>query len=277
MGPRSFQKGELLLVLLKLLERGPMPEGEILDELHDLFGLEYRLTPASVLAALEALEAEGLVEAAAHRGSAVYEIADDGIEAIGQRADAVVLERIGKAGESRQAPEGSASLMLERVAVLFTDLVGSTDLLDRLGDDAAHHLRRRHFALLRHAVREHGGREVKSLGDGLMVVFGSARPAVACGLAMQRAVAAHEDPLLLRVGIASGETVCDDGDYFGRPVIVARRLCDVARDGDILVSDPPPGQVAGSRAEPLEPLVLKGLSEPVPASAMRPEPLAQIA
>ena len=254
-----------------------MPEGEILDELHDLLGLEYRLTPATVLAALEALEAEGLVEAAALGGSAVYEIAGEGIEAIGKRADAVVLERIGQASESRQAPEGLASLVLERVTVLFTDLVGSTDLLDRLGDDAAHHLRRRHFALLRRAVREHGGREVKSLGDGLMVVFGSARAAVACGLAMQRAVAAHEDPLLLRVGIASGETVRDEGDYFGRPVVVARRLCDVARDGDVLVSEPPPGQVAGSRAEPLEPLVLKGLSEPVPASAMRPEPLAQIA
>jgi class 3 adenylate cyclase len=277
MGRRLFRKGELLLVVLKLLERRPMPEGEILDELHELLGLEYRLTPASVLAALEALEAEGLVEATALRGSAVYKIAGKGIEAIGQHADAAVLGRISRASESGQAPERSASQVLERVAVLFTDLVGSTELLDRLGDDAAHHLRRRHFALLRHAVREHGGREVKSLGDGLMVVFGSARPAVACGLAMQRAVAAHEDSLLLRVGIASGETVREDGDYFGRPVIVARRLCDAAGDGDMLVSEPPPGHVAGSRAESLEPLVLKGLSEPVAASAMRPGPLPQIA
>jgi class 3 adenylate cyclase len=118
---------------------------------------------------------------------------------------------------------------------------------------------------------------VKSLGDGLMVAFGNARAAVACGLAMQRAVAECEDPLELRVGIASGEAVGEDNDYFGRPVIVARRLCDAARGGEVLVSEPPPGLVAGSAARELEPLVLKGLSQPVAASAMRVHPLALIA
>src|SRR5438445_527227 len=59
------------------------------------------------------------------------------------------------------------------VAVLCTDLVGSTERLDRLGDDAADELRRVHFALLRAAVADSGGQEIKSLGDGLVVSFAS--------------------------------------------------------------------------------------------------------
>ena len=151
-------------------------------------------------------------------------------------------------------------------------MVGSTDLLERLGDDAAHKLRRRHFALLRQAIGDHKGREVKSLGDGLMVVFATAQDAVACALAMQWAVATCEDPLELRVGIASGETLKEDDDYFGRPVIVAQRLCDAASGGDVLIPEPTRGLAAsstGQQLEPLGPLVLKGLSEPVPAAAVR--------
>jgi class 3 adenylate cyclase len=166
---------------------------------------------------------------------------------------------------------------LEHVAILFTDVVGSTELLDRLGDVAAHHLRRRHFALLRRVIGDHGGREVKSLGDGLMVAFAATADAVACALAMQRAVAAGEHPLELRIGIAAGETVREDGDYFGRPVIVARRLCDAAHGGEVLVSEPTPELTADRLAHEVRPLgrlSLKGLREPVTAAALRPRPLA---
>jgi len=74
------------------------------------------------------------------------------------------------------------------VTLLFTDLVGSTALLDQLGDDAAEQVRRTHFRLLRDAVAAHGGAEVKNLGDGLMVVFASAVDAVGCAVTMQQAV-----------------------------------------------------------------------------------------
>jgi class 3 adenylate cyclase len=271
---RSFQKFELLLVALWLLQRRPMREGEILGELDGLLGGEYRVTPGGVLLALEALEAEGLVGVAALRGSAVYRVTRAGIEAVGRRADAAVLARANRAARSARASERSVNYEPEQVAILFTDVVGSTELLERLGDEAAHDLRRRHFALLRRAVRDHQGREVKSLGDGLMVVFGSARAAVACSLAMQRAC---QHPLQLRIGIAAGETVREEDDYFGRPVIVARRLCDAARGGQVLVSDPTRGLVAGAAAhqlQPVGPLVLKGLSEPVPVGAIRLRPLA---
>jgi class 3 adenylate cyclase len=272
---RGFGRGELLLVVLKLLEERTMAEGELLDELHALLSDEYRLTPGGVLAALEALEAEGLVRAAVLHGAPVYAITQEGAHAVRVRAGAPVLASLSGPERSGRATEDSVSHVLEHVTVLFTDIVGSTELFDRLGDAAAHGVQRRHFALLREAIRRHGGREVKCLGDGLMVVFAGARGATACAVAMHRAVSASDDPLGLRVGIASGEAVCEDEDYFGRPVILARRLCDRAAGGEVLMAEPPPGKVAGLSPQPLEPLELKGLSQPVTACAMRPESLTR--
>jgi class 3 adenylate cyclase len=253
---------ELLLAILRLLEQGPMPARELVRASDRLVGHGHgrRGTPGRVLVALEALEAEGLVEPAALRGSAVHRITREGSDAVRRHAD------------------GGAGSAHEQVTILFTDMVGSTAMLDRLGDAAAHELRRRHFALLRGAARDHGGREVKSLGDGLMLAFADARAALECALAMQRAVTDDEDPLQVRIGIASGATVCEDGDHFGRPVIVARRLCDAARGGDVLVSEPMRDLVAAGGAahgfESLGPLALKGLREPVVASAVRAPSLA---
>ena len=68
------------------------------------------------------------------------------------------------------------------VTLLFTDLVGSTEILEQLGDDAADDLRRIHFELLRETVEDFGGQEVKNLGDGLMVVFASAADAIASAI-----------------------------------------------------------------------------------------------
>jgi class 3 adenylate cyclase len=265
---RPLQNDELLLAVLRTLEQRSMSEGELVADLDASLGRDYRLVRRRVLVALAALEAEGLVQAATVHGSPVYRITLEGKEAVSQRAHAPVLGRVDRAARSGEEPERSNEL--EQVTILFTDVVGSTDLLDRLGDDATHRLRRRHFALLRRAIRDHEGREVKSLGDGLMVVFGTAHDAVACALAMQHAVASCQDPIRLRIGIASGKALREDDDYFGRPVIVARRLCDAARGGDVLIPEPTGELVTGAhQLEPRGPLVLKGLSEPVPASAVR--------
>ena len=70
----------------------------------------------------------------------------------------------------------------ENVAVLFSDMVGSTALASSLAQDAADALRREHFAILRQAIAAAGGTEVKNLGDGLMVVFGAASAALSVGL-----------------------------------------------------------------------------------------------
>ena len=114
------------------------------------------------------------------------------------------------------------------VSVLFTDLVGSTELLERVGPDRAEQLRVEHFGALRGTMGD--GREVKSLGDGLMVVFDSARgPELAAAVAMQQAIEARNrrgtDPLSVRMGLSSGEADVAEDDYFGVPVVEAARLC----------------------------------------------------
>jgi class 3 adenylate cyclase/DNA-binding CsgD family transcriptional regulator/tetratricopeptide (TPR) repeat protein len=159
------------------------------------------------------------------------------------------------------------------ITFLFTDLVGSTELLERLGDDDAETLRRTHFRILREAVTAAGGQEVKNLGDGLMVAFESAVAAVDCAVAIQRAVQRHNRGhparrLEVRVGLHVGEPIRDEDDYFGHTVVVAKRLCDAAAGGQILASDLVRGLV-GSRSrfhfEPVGPLALKGLAEPLAA------------
>jgi DNA-binding NarL/FixJ family response regulator len=157
------------------------------------------------------------------------------------------------------------------VTILFTDLVGSTALFDRQGDEAAEVVRREHFASLRRVVREYGGREVKSTGDGLMVAFSSAVSAVRCAVDMQRATARHGQ-LELSVGLDAGEPLPDGEDLYGTPVIVASRLCDAAGPGEILASEVV-CRVAGPRLaeamQPAGPLRLRGISERVSASHVR--------
>jgi len=276
---RSIGSGELLLVVLRLLEQRPMDAGELLAELNRALGWRDCPTPGAVLIALASLEEESLVEVAPRGRRDQYRITEGGGEAVRRRADVTVTPRAGRARRGGAASRRPAGHELEQVAILFTDVVRSTEMLDRLGDEAAHEIRRRHFELLREAVGAHGGREVKSLGDGLMVVFDSPQAAAVGALAMQRAVAACDDAVELRVGIAAGETVREDDDYFGRPVVVARRLCDAAGAGETLVSGSARGLVADSAVvrEERHPLMLKGLSEPVTPIVLRARELAPAA
>ncbi|MBV8295265.1 MAG: AAA family ATPase, partial [Acidimicrobiia bacterium] len=157
------------------------------------------------------------------------------------------------------------------VAVLFTDIVGSTELLTRLGDDAFEGVRRRHFRTLGAIVGSAGGTEVKKLGDGLMAVFKSPLDAVACGTAIQRAMARQnlatgDGPVEVRVGLHVGEPIRDGEDYVGTPVVVAKRLCDLAFGGQVLTSSLV-RELVGSRSDasfkPLGRQALKGFAEPV--------------
>ena len=102
------------------------------------------------------------------------------------------------------------------VSVLFTDLVGSTELADRLDPDAAHALRPEHFTLLRDAVTAHGGNEIKNLGDGLMVVFPSVRDALDGAVAIQQHIErrnrGRDHRLEVRIGLSTGDATMDDDD-----------------------------------------------------------------
>ena len=156
------------------------------------------------------------------------------------------------------------------VTLLFTDLVGSTELLTRAGDQEAQRIFSTHRRLLSEAVDAHGGHEVKWLGDGLMVAFPSAADALGCAIAMQRAARrpVEGEHLSVRVGLNAGEALRDIDDYFGTPVVIARRLCDRAEGGQILCTETVAGLLAGrggfSFAE-LGKLALKGVPEPVAA------------
>src|SRR6476646_3083336 len=168
------------------------------------------------------------------------------------------------------------------VTVLFTDLVGSTELLSRVGEAQADELRREHFGLLRAPIAEHGGREVKNLGDGLMVVFDGVPAALDAAVAMQQAITARplESELrAIRVGVAVGEAERDDGDYFGLPVVEAARLCAKAEGGEILTTEFV-RMLARSRSkvelEPVGALELKGLDEPVETYRVRWAPIDRL-
>jgi DNA-binding NarL/FixJ family response regulator/class 3 adenylate cyclase len=158
------------------------------------------------------------------------------------------------------------------VTILFTDVVGSTSLFDRHGDDAADALISEHFATLRRAVQEHGGHEVKVMGDGLMVTFASALAAVRCAVDMQRSTAEAPNGLALRVGIDAGEPLTDGKDLSGISVIVASRLCEAAEGGEILASDAV-RHIVGPRIAELMysagAIRLAGIADPVAVAEVR--------
>ena len=158
----------------------------------------------------------------------------------------------------------------ENVAILFTDIVGSTELSQRLSQDIADEVRRSHFSILRQAIAKSEGTEVKNLGDGLMVVFTSASAALACAVAMQQGVEqanrGSDHPVGLRVGISRGDVVAEDQDYFGDPVIEAVRLCALCESGQVLATDlvrAMAGRRVRHECRSVGGLELKGLPEPV--------------
>ena len=121
--------------------------------------------------------------------------------------------------------------------VMFTDVEASTDLTTRQGDDAAGRLFAEHDRIVRDHVAAHGGRHVRSTGDGFLVLFDSARGAVACALSIQRDLGAQEDGVQVRIGLNSGEVVEGDGELFGAAVNLAARVMERARGGQVLVTD----------------------------------------
>ena len=165
--------------------------------------------------------------------------------------------------------------------VLFTDLVGSTELRSRLGEDAADALRERHDALVSRAIETSRGSVVKNLGDGIMATFVGASDAVGAAVAMQQAMDRHnrssQTAFEIRIGISAGDVVFDKDDCFGTPVIEAARLCAAAQGGQILASEIVRwmARSGGSAFNPVGSLELKGLPEPVPTVEVGWEPLAQ--
>jgi class 3 adenylate cyclase len=134
---------------------------------------------------------------------------------------------------SHAAPDGT-------VTILFSDIEGSTAITERLGDKRWMELLRGHNAIVREQIKQHGGFEVKSEGDGFMLAFQSARRGIECGVDIQRAFAERnksaEEPIHVRIGLHTGEAIKEADDFYGKNVILAARIAGQAQGGEILVS-----------------------------------------
>ena len=158
------------------------------------------------------------------------------------------------------------------VTFLFTDIEGSTGLLQALGDGYAAVLDE-HAAILRRAIADHGGVEVSTHGDAFFAVFTSPTAAVRAAVAAQRALAAHDwspaPPVRVRVGVHTGEGILGGDDYVGLDVHRAARIADAAHGGQVIVSDATRGLVqhalgAGVSVRDLGLHRLRGIADPEP-------------
>jgi class 3 adenylate cyclase len=156
--------------------------------------------------------------------------------------------------------------------ILFTDIANSTAITHALGDEAAMALLDVHNSIVRNALAELGGREVKHTGDGIMASFVSAAGAVRCAIQIQRELDKHaqtnpEQSLKVRVGAAAGEPVEQHDDLFGCAVQLAARLCTHAQPEQILVSNAIAELCIGKGLsfEDVGEVTLKGFGSPVRA------------
>jgi class 3 adenylate cyclase len=155
------------------------------------------------------------------------------------------------------------------VTIMFSDICDYSGMTDRLGDLEAHELLREYTAMIREQLAAHGGREVKSHGDGLMLAFPSVVRALRCAVDLQHAMAKRNvdtstEPMRVHIGIHAGEVVREGEDYLGSTVIIASRLADAAGPDEILVSSVARELAAGSREFAFDPprgVALKGLTE----------------
>jgi len=154
-------------------------------------------------------------------------------------------------------------------AIMFTDIVGSTEMTAQLGDTMAMEIVRAHDSIVRRSLKQHGGSEVKHLGDGIMASFHDASASVACAIVTQEQFASYNEksdvPIHLRIGIHAGEPVEESDDLFGSAVQMAARICDLAEAGTILVSRDVSDACKSIdlKFEPKGSEKLKGFSEPV--------------
>ncbi len=127
------------------------------------------------------------------------------------------------------------------LTIAFTDIEGSTEMMERLGEDRWIEVMFTHNRMVRDCADDHGGDVVKSQGDGFMIVFASASAALDCAVELQRILTrynAEEPPeaLRVRVGLHTGNIFQADEDFLGKAVVLAARITGQAQGGEILVS-----------------------------------------
>jgi len=156
---------------------------------------------------------------------------------LGPRLIDVVVEGPGDSGydlDEGGLPDGT-------VTIMFSDIEGFTSITESLGDRRAMDILREHNDIIRRRIASCGGHEVKAQGDGFMVAFSGASRALQCALGIQIDFAARNrtmpaSPVQVRLGLHSGEAIRDGNDFLGGAVILAARITQQAKGGEVLVS-----------------------------------------
>jgi class 3 adenylate cyclase len=150
---------------------------------------------------------------------------------------------------------------------MFTDIVGSTSLIEAIGDGAWADLRRWHDETLRTCVADHGGREVDHAGDGFFVVFPDPASAIACAREIQQQLTEHRRTHgfapAVRVGLHAAEATVVDDSYSGMGVHTAARIGAIAQAGEIVASASTVGGLDEVVISNRRSVSLKGIAEPV--------------
>jgi class 3 adenylate cyclase len=206
----------------------------------------------------EALVADGDPEAAILE----LESARSAFERLGANPDAL------RAAERLEALRRSPTeRTVARRTFMFTDIVGSTSLLEAIGDDAWNDLRRWHDETLRGLVAVTGGEEVDHTGDGFFVSFGDAASAVSCAREIQKRLAEHRRDHgfapQVRIGLHAAEATRAGSNYMGMGVHTAARVGAVAEGGEIVASVTSVEGLEGLDLSDRRSVALKGIAEPV--------------
>lgn len=214
-----------------------------------------------------------LVNASAERGFRQHllagaQAASTGIAAATTTHGPIVVSGTGDDFSQRKGSEGRGP-STSVVTLLFVDLVESTALAERLGEERADELRSWSLSTMSEVVTMAGGVVVKGLGDGIMATFRSALNAVTAAGQIRQRMSERRKQVpelpLIRAGVSAGEAAWENGDWFGRPVIEAARLCAVAAPDEVLVADVARRLIGGRGNHQFgagRALHLKGLTEP---------------
>jgi class 3 adenylate cyclase len=164
-------------------------------------------------------------------------------------------------------PESRPLGLYVRRTLMFTDVVGSTALVELVGDEAWRDLRRWHDKTLRAIFERHGGRELDHAGDGFCIAFDSAARAIDAAVAVQRTLIDHRRSTgfapSIRIGIHSGDVKPDGATFTGSALHVASRVAGSADGGQILATDATVREAGVVPASPATELSLRGVTEPV--------------
>jgi class 3 adenylate cyclase len=191
----------------------------------------------------------------------------DEFRRLGARIDVDAAER-----ELRGAEDRRSGPVTTRKTFMFTDIVGSTNLAEAIGDQAWERLLGWHDDMLRGLVASGGGEIVKSTGDGFFATFDSAASGVACAISIQRALVDHRAStgfaLSVRIGLHTAEANRRETDYSGMGVHVAARVAALAQGGEILATAATLAEAGDVPASDARIAPVRGVTAPVSLAAI---------